>query len=102
MTRISDPTLAYATPSASNGSPVAAGVWVLLGGLALIFFGGCFCIGILMLVSDVPSPFAAPKRPMTWEQHTLMIALYGCALACFAAGTYVAFLGLRKLLAVGR
>jgi len=31
-----------------------------------------------------------------------MIALGCCAVACFAAGAYVLFLGLRKLLAVGR
>ena len=97
--------LPYATPSAANGSPVAAGVWVCLAGLALVFFGGCFCIGILLLTTQAFNAGlngAAPPQRMTWEQDVLMVALYGCALACLASGAYVVYLGLRKLLAIGR
>ena len=78
---------------------MAAGALVCVAGLALIFFGGCFCIGVLLLTSG---GFATGKPPvLTWEQDWLMIALYGVAIACFASGAYVLILGLRKLLAVG-
>jgi len=97
------PALPYATPSAGGGSPVAAGVWVMLGGLALVFFGGCFCIGILLTVSGaVYGGLNPPQARLAGPQVALMITLYACAFACFAAGGYVLFLGLRKLLAVGR
>ena len=92
------PALTYATPSGSaGGSPVAAGVWVMIGGLVLIFFGGCFCIGVLLTVSNAYGP-AGPR----WERDLLMFALYASAIVCLVAGGYVMYLGLRKLLAVGR
>jgi hypothetical protein len=105
MTRPSDPitALPYATPSTAGSSPVAAGVWVMLGGLALIFFGGCFCIGILLTVNGAFYGGLNPSQAqMTVPQVAVMLTLYACAFACFASGGYVLFLGLRKLLAVGR
>jgi len=53
MNRSDDPipALTYATPSTSSGSPTVAGVWIMIGGLVLIGFGGCFCIGILLLLN---------------------------------------------------
>ena len=92
------PALTYATPAAAaDGSPVAAGVWVMIGGLVLILFGGCFCIGILMLLGNGMFPNSDQA-----ERDHVTRAFSGVALCCFAAGAYVMFLGLRKLLAVGR
>ncbi len=92
------PGLTYATPSESaDGSPVAAGVWVMIGGLVLVFFGGCFCIGVLLTLSDALGPGSS-----RWERDLLTFVLYACAAACFVAGAYVTFLGLKKLLGVGR
>ncbi len=99
------PALAYASPMAGGGSPVVAGVWVMVGGLVLIFFGGCFCIGVLMLTSNAfNAGFGGPPppRPLTWEQEGLMLVLYAAAFACLGCGGWVGWLGLRKLLAVGR
>ena len=103
-TDVPTPALSYATPSAAGGSPTAAGVWLTLAGLALVFFGGCFCIGILLLTTNAfYSGFNSPGfRPLTGEQQVLMLVLYGCAAACFAAGVWVGWLGVRKLLAMGR
>ena len=97
------PALPYATPGAGGGSPTAAGVWVILAGLVLLFFGGCFCIGLLALTS--PSALGGTPMPpprMTDQQNLVMFVLIVIALGFFAAGAYVMILGLRKLLAVGR
>jgi hypothetical protein len=82
--------LAYATPAPGAGSPVAAGVWITLAGLALIFLGGCFLIGVML---------CSFNRGGSSE---FVILLYVLAFLCFAAASCVLFLGIRKLLAVGR
>jgi hypothetical protein len=93
------PALPYATPSASNGSPTVAGVWIMIGGLVLICFGGCFCIGVLMVIFNGMT-FGASAAP--WERTLLMWVCYLLAAVCLVTGGYVMCLGLRKLLSVGR
>jgi hypothetical protein len=81
--------LTYATPAPIAGSPVAAGVWIMVAGLALIFLGGCFMIGV-MISGNVSAGF-----------H-FVVVLYALAFACFGAAAYLLFLGISKLLSVGR
>jgi hypothetical protein len=81
--------LAYATPAPVAGSPVAAGVWITVAGLALIVLGGCFMIGV-MISGNMPTGF-----------H-FVILLYALAFVCFGAAAYLLFLGISKLLSVGR
>jgi hypothetical protein len=81
--------LAYATPAPVAGSPLAAGVWITVAGLALIGLGGCFMIGV-MISANIPTGF-----------H-FVIVLYALAFTCFAAAAYLLFLGISKLLSVGR
>ena len=92
--------LSYAHRSvvAAVGSPVAAGFWVMFGGLTLIFFGGCFCIGILALVEGTGLMPAGPRV----ERTLLMLVLYVLAITCFVTGAWVMSLGVRKLMSVGR
>ncbi len=84
-------TLAYATPAPRPGSPVAAGVWITLAGLALIFLGGCFLIGVMICSFNNYSSGMA-----------FVALLYALAFLCFTAAGCILFLGIRKLLAVGR
>jgi hypothetical protein len=92
LTQVTEHTpLAYATPTSQGGSPVWAGFWIVVAGLALIFFGGCFCIGVLMLISGpiIPAPL------WTWRETMLMFLLYAFAFACFAGGTVTLVIGIR-------
>ena len=106
MTTDPVPAISYASPSiaAAGGSQVAAGFWIMFGGLALIFLGGCFYIGIMALVTPVTVGFSGTTaaKPLTWEQHLFMVALYFVAVTCFVSGAWLMSLGVRKLLAVGR
>ena len=83
--------LAYATPAPNTGSPVAAGVWITVAGLALIFLGGCFLIGV-MICTQVNKA----------GNSMFVMVLYALAFLCFTAAVLFLFLGIRKLLAVGR
>lgn len=85
-------TLPYATPAPMPGSPVAAGVWITLAGLALIFLGGCFLIGVMICSLNSNS---GPSLGF-------IIVLYALAFLCFTAAVWLMVLGIRKLLAVGR
>lgn len=98
--------LGYATPGYAGPSPVWAGFWVLAGGLVMIFLGGCFCIGVLMLVTFDTSvgfkPSSSPGTVWAFRHTALMCVLYAVAFACFAAGATMLVAAVRKLLSVGR
>ena len=97
-----DAPLAYATPIRGGPSPVWAGFWVLAGGLGMVFLGGCFCLGILLLVTNAMNN--GFHSPVAWTSRDtlLMVVLYAVAFACFAAGAVMLVAAVRKLLAVGR
>ncbi len=102
----SGPTLTYATPAPAAGSGLAAGVWITLAGLALIFLGGCFCVGIMLSLNAGnlanPSPFAPVSSGIGPAITAFVVMLYVLAAACFISAVAVMTLGIRKLLAVGR
>ena len=85
--------LTYATP-ASHGNPrVRAAAIVMLGGLGLIFFGGCFLIGVM---SSYQSPgMAAGPRP--GGLMVLEVVLYLLAGGCFAGAVALIGIGVRWL-----
>ena len=94
-------TLPYAT--ASGGKPtsrLAVGVWIAIFGLALIVLGGCFLIGIWMMVEpramSLAVPFASVSYP-TVGSVVLMVVLYVMAFACFAGAGFSAFAGCPNL-----
>ena len=94
-------TLTYATPSPRPGSGLGAGVWITIAGLALIFLGGCFCIGI-MISLNVGNTNVAGIVPGSASSHFgFIILLYILAFACFGSAAFVLFLGIRRLLAIG-
>ncbi len=75
---------------------MAAGVWITLAGLALIFLGGCFLIGVL--ICNTNSAAVGPGTPSSG----LTVLLYCMTFLCFSTAALLLFLGIRKLLAVGR
>ena len=108
MTDLTSPTpasLPYASPLErhAGGSRAGAGFALVFGGLGLVLLGGCFLIGVLLIV--VPDPFtgvASAPGPMTAPQLTLMVVLYALAFACFAGAGVLLLLGTRGLLRVLR
>lgn len=74
-----------------------AGAAIILGGLGLILLGGCFLIGVLLIVRP---NFVTPSstNDVTVAQVILMIFLYLLAFACFAGAAAMLFLGTRGLL----
>ncbi len=90
----SDP-IPYAT-STPNRARVWAASAVLFAGLALIFLGGCFLIGVLDLTvyrSNLFSPTFAPTMQFQFQ----VILLYTLAGACFVGAVILLVLGLRGL-----
>jgi hypothetical protein len=96
------PTLAYATPALPNGSALAAGVWITLAGLALIFLGGCFCIGVMFSLNAGNINVASSPGTGKAADTLFIVLLYTLAIACFTAAACVMVLGIRKLLSIGR
>jgi hypothetical protein len=77
-------------------SPLA-GAAIIFGGLGLILLGGCFLIGVLLIVRP---NFVAPSstNDLTLAQVILMIFLYVMAFTCFAGAAVMLFVGTRGLL----
>jgi hypothetical protein len=89
--------LAYATPAARVASRGWAGAAVIFGGLCPIVLGGCFLLGVLMLVTrlDFNGNFGATPPPMTAPQGILMFVLYLLAFASFAGAVAMLVAGSR-------
>ena len=96
----SSPPLAYATLAPRVGSRGWAGAAVILGGLCLVGLGGCFLIGVLMLVTRIDFNGSTPAvaAPLTVPQGILMSVLYVLAFACFAGAVAMLVAGTRGLL----
>jgi hypothetical protein len=89
-----------------RGAQVWAGAVLLLGGLMLIFLGGCFLIGALLIalpgiVNPCPDP-GAPPPTAAWqpEEVFLFVVLNGLSLACFISALVLMLLGVRGLLRI--
>ncbi len=96
--------LAYATPAPASGSGLAAGVWITLAGLALIFLGGCFCIGVMIALNagNINGGFGPGSTTPTASNAFFIALLIVLAFACFGSAGVVLYLGIRKLLSIGR
>jgi len=90
------PALAYATPAASRTN-VAAACAVVFCGLALIVIGGCFLIGVMMVVSNGFAMAGSNGVPLLPRQVMLLLVLYLLAFVCFAVAGWLMFRGLRGL-----
>jgi hypothetical protein len=85
---------------------VWAGVVLMFAGLVLVVLGGCFLIGVMLVLNPnmlAPSPAVAAAPPArTWEAPDvfLYVSLHVLAAACFAGAVVVLFVGSRGLLHV--
>ena len=83
-------------PGAPTRSRVWAGVAVCMAGLGLIVLGGCFLVGVMLVVTQ---GFATPKLSGSLGPAALALmgVLYLLAGICFLAAAAVFFLGIRGL-----
>jgi hypothetical protein len=88
--------LAYATPAISH-KPSSIGLWILMfGGLGLIFLGGCFTIGILIMLEPTVG-FSATPVVWTPGRYVFHVFLYLLALGCFAGGACLIVMSVRGI-----
>ena len=90
--------LSYATPDRRGGGVAGVGFALMFGGLGLIFLGGCFLIGVLILnnVSTVNG------KAFTSGELLLMTVLYVASFGCFGGAAYLITLAVRHMLGRGR
>jgi len=86
--------LSYATPAPSRTN-VAAACAVVFCGLAMIVIGGCFLIGVMLVVSNGFAMAGSSGVPLMPRQVMLMLVLYLMAFLSFAVGTWLVFRGVR-------
>ncbi len=89
-----DHVIGYASPR-----PQAPRVWAaavtMLSGLGLVALGGCFLIGVLMIVT--PMGFSATPPPVSRSGYLLMVVLYALAVLSFCGAAALIVVGLRGL-----
>ena len=90
--------LGYATPSRGAGSSAGVGFALMFGGLGLVFLGGCFLVGVLILHNV--SAFNAAS--LSEGQVFLLCVLYLAAFACFGGAVWLIGLSVRHMLGGGR
>ncbi|HET6248238.1 MAG TPA: hypothetical protein VFE47_11115 [Tepidisphaeraceae bacterium] len=97
---MTEQTLSYATPSPRPAARLAPAVWIAIVGLALIGFGGCFLIGIMMNVSSGFIPGNNPPASMTPRLVIFLIVMYAATLGCFGGALLLVGKGVRALFAM--
>lgn len=77
---------------------VLAAAVLLVGGLGLIGLGGCFLIGVMLLLTG--AGLSAQPVTLVWTPplYGLLIGLCGLAIACFVGAGLLIGLALRSLL----
>lgn len=95
---LENPTISYATPARrSFARPLAAGA-VLFAGVAPAVVGGCFLIGVMMIIEHMNFTGFAQPMPMTRMEIAFVIVLLVLALLSFTGAGALIFFGARSLL----
>lgn len=94
--------LAYATDAPRPASRVGAAVALVGAGIALVLLGGCFLIGILILVKAPVGGLPGTVPPLTPSQVGLMVALYALASVCLIGALVLFVAGARSLIRIAR
>lgn len=98
-----DISIPYASPGTSRPAPrIAAGVWIGVFALALVALGGCFLLGVLVLLLPGFSSTGAAPGVNSNLSTPLMIVLYLLAFACFGGAVALLVVSIRILLGFGR
>lgn len=90
--------IAYATPEPPPVPRAGAGAAIVFGGLGLVLLGGCFLIGVLLLVRGFPDG----DKTLDGPEVMLMVTLYILAFASFAGAAAMLVVGTRALLRILR
>ena len=94
--------IAYATPPPRAGPNAWAGEAILLGGLGLVFLGGCFLIGALVVTETARENMVQGLGGLTRSMVVLLCVLYLATLACFAGAAALIVTATRALLRMVR
>lgn len=93
--------LPYASAPYQQTKPATVGFLLGLLGLGLIFLGGCFMIGIMVMqFADSSAGFGNSAQPTYWTtaRVAFVILLYCCAFGCFGGGAVIIKRGVQKLM----
>jgi hypothetical protein len=95
--------LAYAPPEPRPSAKVWAAGVIIFSGLALIVLGGCFLIGVMVILGGATG-FMGPAPKSNWPPSVYIFlgVLYALAFACFASAALLIVSGLRNLFKVLR
>jgi hypothetical protein len=79
-------------------SRVLAASVLLLGGLGLMLLGGCFLVGVMMLLTG--TGFSNQPVGFAWNSGLtlLLMTLYGLAIACFLGSMVLIVISIRGLM----
>src|SRR5436190_11320991 len=101
MTDVASPIdLAYAVPAPRPGAKVWGAAIIVAAGLALIVLGGCFLIGVMILLSGnigMMGPMGPAKPVWPISVYIYLGTLYLLAFACFGSAVLLIVSGLRNL-----
>lgn len=75
---------------------------ILFAGLGLVVVGGCFCMGILMIVEQTGFNGQPTTMPVSSGDRFLAIVFSLLAAASFAGGAVLICLGTKALLKIAR
>jgi hypothetical protein len=103
MSNESNVELVYESPPPRAPARTWGAVAIMFGGLALVGLGGCFCIGIMSVVTH-ENLFTGQKKqlPITPTEGAFIGALSLLALASFGGALTLLILGTKALLRITR
>src|SRR5438876_697894 len=90
--------LTYAVPAPRSGAKVWAAAVIIGAGLALVVLGGCFLIGVMIILSsNVGRPVGFSSTYWPISVYIYIGTLYLLAFACFGSAAVLIVSGLKNL-----
>ena len=93
-------TLTYATPGAARPPRTAPLAVIMLTGLGLIALGGCFLIGVMVIIHPTTFQGTPVTAPLSFPEIVFIIALSLLAIGSFAGAIVLLVIGTRGLLRI--
>jgi len=100
MSTATELSIAYETPVAKPPPRTLAATMILFGGLSLIGLGGCFLIGVMMIIERYDVQFVSHPAPLTPAEVGFIAVLSLAALGCFVGATALLMLGVKGLMRI--
>ena len=92
--------IAYAVPEPRAGAKVWAAAVIIGAGLALVVLGGCFLVGVMIILSGnigVMGPMGPSKPSWPISVYVYLAVLYLLAFTCFGSAVLLIVSGLKNL-----